>query len=156
MNAAPVSARSVSPSCVKAILPLPFATLFEGRTKRKLGDFFGLTRYGVNLTELAPGAISALQHHHSCQDEFIYVVQGQVTLILGAQEYVLDPGDCVGFKAGAGVAHQLVNRSAALVGYLEIGDRTVGDEVSYPHDDLKAVQSAGGVWVFRHKNDVPY
>jgi uncharacterized cupin superfamily protein len=156
MKQTPVSAALIPAPDKKTIYPPPYASLVEGRHKRKLGEFFGLTRFGVNLTQLAPGAISALLHHHSNQDEFIYILQGTPTLVLGEQEFVLNPGDCFGFKAGAGVAHQLVNRSAELAEYIEVGDRTEGDEVEYPNDDLKATQLPNGVWALTHKDGRPY
>lgn len=156
MKSIPVPAEIISPPSKKTIYPNPFASLVEGRTKRKLGDHFGLTNFGVNLTHLAPGAVSALLHHHSKQDELVYILQGTPTLMLDQQEYPLKPGDCMGFKAGTGVAHQLVNRSAEPAVYIEIGDRKEGDEVEYPHDDLKATQLANGVWSLTHKDGHPY
>ncbi|MGC9216567.1 chorismate mutase [Acidithiobacillus sp.] len=152
----PLPAQSVPPSAKKTNYPPPFADLVEGRMKRKLGDHFGLSHFGVNLTQLAPGAISALFHHHSRQDEFIYVLQGTLTLVLGEKEYQLRPGDCAGFPPGAGVPHHLVNRSGEEALYLEIGDRSVGDVVEYPHDDLKAMQLADGKWVFTHRDGQSY
>ena len=128
----------------------------EGRTKRKLGEHFGLTNFGVNLTQLAPGSISALFHHHLKQDEFVYILQGSPTLLFGEEEFTLQPGDCIGFKAGTGMAHQLVNRSAEPVVYIEVGDKTAGDEVDYPNDDLKATQLSGGSWALTHKDGRPY
>ena len=156
MQQTPVSAELIPPPKTKTIYPPPYATLVEGRQKRKLGEFFGLTNFGVNLTQLTPGAISALLHHHAKQDEFIYILQGTPTLVLGEQEYVLHPGDCYGFKAGAGVAHQLINRSAGMAVFIEVGDRTEGDEVEYPNDDLKATQLPNGAWALTHKNGLPY
>jgi uncharacterized cupin superfamily protein len=152
----PISAKSVSAPEGKTIYPEPYASLVEGRLKRKLGEFFGLTNFGVNLTHLSPGAISALAHSHLKQDEFIFVLEGSPTLILGEEEFTLNPGDCYGFKAGTGIAHQLVNRSKENVIYLEIGDRTPGDEVEYPNDDLKATQLTNGVWTLTHKDGRPY
>lgn len=153
---APVSAQTIPAPARKTIYPAPFAAVVEGRTKRKLGDHFGLTNFGVNLTELAPGAASALLHHHSMQDEFVYILQGTPTLVLGGQEFLLKAGDCMGFKAGAGMAHQLVNRSGEPVVYLEVGDRTAGDEVEYPDDDLKATLQADGAWAMTRKDGRPY
>lgn len=156
MKQSPISAKSISVPMGKTIYPEPYASLVEGRLKRKLGEFFGLTNFGVNLTNLSPGAISALAHSHSKQDEFIFVLEGTPTLVLGEDEFTLNPGDCYGFKAGTGIAHQLVNRSSESVTYLEIGDRTEGDEVEYPNDDLKATQSANGVWTLTHKDSRAY
>lgn len=156
MHDTPIAAASIPPPAVASIYPPPFAARVAGREKRKLGDFFGLTQIGANLTRLAPGAISALLHAHARQDEFIYILEGTPTLVLGEQEYPLKPGDCMGFKADTGIAHQLVNRSGADVLYLEVGDRSEGDEVTYPQDDLKATQLAGGVWRLTHKDGTPY
>jgi uncharacterized cupin superfamily protein len=152
----PISAFSISAQMGKTIYPEPFAGRVKGRLKRKLGEAFGLTHFGVNLTHLLPGSMSALAHSHSKQDEFIFVLEGTPTLVLGTEEFTLKPGDCCGFKAGTGVAHQLINRSEENVIYLEMGDRTEGDEVEYPNDDLKATQLTDGTWLFTHKDDRPY
>jgi uncharacterized cupin superfamily protein len=136
--------------------PEPFAGRVAGREKRPLGDLFGLTNFGVNLTRLAPGALSALRHAHSRQDEFIYVLEGEPTLVTNAGETSLKPGMCAGFKAGSGDAHHLVNRTNADVVYLEVGDRSAGDTAIYPDDDLQAVLSADGKYRYLHKAGRPY
>jgi len=97
--------------------PEPYASRMAARRKRPLGDLFGLTNFGVNLTRLPPGAVSALRHAHPKQDEFVYMLEGTATLITDAGETTLTPGMCAGFKAGSGDAHQLVNRSGADVVY---------------------------------------
>ena len=153
---APLSALEVSLPSRATSYPPPFDRLVAGRHKHKLGDHFGLKNFGVNLTILEPGAVSALAHHHSRQDEFIYVLEGNPTLVLGEREYRLEPGDCCGFPAGRGVAAQLVNHSEQAASFLEIGDRTAGDEVVYPNDDLQAVLSPDGRWRFTHKDGRPY
>ena len=135
--------------------PEPFASRMAGREKRPLGDLFGLTNFGVNLTRLAPNAASALRHAHSKQDEFIYILQGQPTLHTDEGRTRLSPGMCAGFKAGTGNAHHLINDTTEDVVYLEIGDRTPGDEGSYPDDDLKALLVEGR-WKFVHKDGTPY
>lgn len=135
--------------------PEPFASRMAGRQKRPLGDLFGLTNFGVNLTHLAPGAVSALRHAHSRQDEFIYILQGHPTLHTDEGSTPLAPGDCAGFAAGTGNGHRLVNETAQDVIYLEVGDRTEGDEAVYPDDDLKAVRF-DGQWRFAHKDGTPY
>ena len=135
--------------------PEPFASRMAGREKRPLGDIFGLANFGVNLTRLAPHASSSLRHAHSRQDEFVYVLAGHPTLHTDEGRVRLAPGMCAGFKAGSGNAHQLVNRTDSDVVYLEIGDRTPGDEGTYPDDDLKAVLVDGG-WQFVHKDGTPY
>lgn len=134
--------------------PAVFAAKMVGRTKQALGDFFDLQNFGVNLTELQPGARSSLLHYHTKQDEFIYVLEGHVTLILDETEYQLDVGMCCGFPA-MGAAHSLVNKSDKLVLYLEIGDRTEGDQGIYPKDDLMAHREDGS-WTFTHKDGRPY
>ena len=134
--------------------PEPFASRMKGRTKHPLGDLFGLASFGVNLTRLAPGAQSALRHSHSRQDEFLYVLQGRPTLITGGGRTQLQPGMCAGFKAG-GDAHHVVNETAEDVVYLDVGDRTPGDEGTYPDDDLQA-QFIDGKWRFTHKDGTPY
>jgi len=136
--------------------PEPFASRMAGREKRPLGDLFGLSNCGVNLTRLTPGGGSALRHAHSKQDEFVYVLEGCPVLITDQGETTLAPGMCAGMKAGSGNAHQLVNRSNEDVLYLEIGDRSAGDTVTYPDDDLQAVLSDEGKWQFVHKDGTPY
>lgn len=135
--------------------PPLLASLMNGREKRPLGERFGLTRFGVNYTVLAPGAISAFRHCHSQQDEFVYVLAGHPTLITDAGRVELAPGQCAGFPAGTGNAHQIRNDGAEAAVYLEIGDRTPGDEVRYPDDDL-AARVIDGQWIFSHKDGTPY
>ena len=139
----------------RSIYPEPFASRIIGREKKPLGDLFYLTNFGVNLTSLAPGALSSLRHAHSMQDEFIYVLQGNPVLVTDIGETQLHPGMCAGFKAGMGDGHQLVNRSSEDVVYLEIGDRTAGDSASYPDDDLQTIL-VNGNWQFNHKDGTPY
>jgi uncharacterized cupin superfamily protein len=156
-NASPplaVVASEVAPRSKPSNYPEPFASRVAGRKKRQLGDVFGLSNFGMNLTELAPGTQSALLHRHSKQDEMIYILQGNPTLRTDEDEEVLSPGMCAGFPAG-GRAHQLVNRTDEPVLYLEVGDRIAGDEGSYPEDDLKAVL-LDGAWVFTHKDGTRY
>lgn len=139
----------------QSLLPPEFNARLAGREKRPLGDPFGLKNFGVNLTRLAPGAISAFLHRHSAQDELIYILEGTPTLITDAGETALGPGMCAGFPAG-GTAHQLVNRSAADVVYLEVGDRTRGDQVTYPNEDLHGVMKPDGSWGFTRKDGTEY
>ena len=157
MNSTPVALRALdaAPRTKPSNYPEPFRSRMSGRIKRPLGDLFGLTNFGVNLTVVPPGKASALRHAHSRQDEFVFVVSGTLTLHTDAGETELTPGMCAGFKAGSGNAHRLVNTSAQEAVYLEVGDRTAGDEVSYPDDDLVA-ELRQGAWVFRHKDGTPY
>ncbi|MER0237358.1 cupin domain-containing protein [Fulvimarina sp. MAC8] len=134
--------------------PEPFKSRMSGRTKRRIGDLFGLANFGVNLTVLEPGAVSALLHRHETQDEFVYVIEGTATLVTDEGEVAMTPGMCAGFPA-KGRAHHLVNRSETPVKYLEIGDRSPGDSAEYPEDDLVAVWREGA-WVFTRKDGTTY
>ena len=131
--------------------PPDLAARVAGREKRPLGDQFGLTVFGVNLTRLAPGAWSALHHRHSRQDEFIYVLQGTPVLVTDAGETQLAPGMCAGFPAGD-TPHHLENRSTTDVLILEVGDRLPDDSVFYPNDDLAAAMGPDGKWRYTRKD----
>lgn len=151
-----VLAHTVPPRQKPSAYPEPFASMMKSREKRKLGDLFGLTNFGVNLTRLEPGAMSALRHAHTLQDEFVYILEGNPTLFTDEGAMEMSPGMCAGFKAGTGNAHHLVNQSEdETVVYLEVGDRTPGDSGTYPDDDLKA-DMVDGAWAFSHKNGEPY
>jgi uncharacterized cupin superfamily protein len=149
-----ITALDIPPRTKPSNYPEPFASRMKNRTKRQLGDFFGIQKFGVNLTELAPGGESSLLHKHSVQEEFIYILSGHPTLIFENEEVELSPGMCAGFTP-SGPAHSLVNRSKEVVLYLEVGDREQGDVGTYPADDLKAVM-VDGKWVFTHKDGSPY
>ena len=150
-----ILANEVAPRTKQSIYPSQFIARVQGREKRQLGEAFGLRNFGVNLTRLAPGAVSALRHAHTLQDEFIYVLQGHPTLHTNAGATQLSPGMCAGFKAGSGDAHQLANETNDEVVFLEVGDRTAGDTVTYPDDDLQA-NMVGGQWQFSHTDGTPY
>ena len=149
-------ATEVAPRKTKSNYPESFAARLGGRIKRPLGDAFGLTIFGVNLTTLQPGAMSALRHAHTSQDEFVYILEGAPTLITDAGETQLKPGMCAGFKCGTGDAHHLLNRGSSDVVYLEIGDRTLGDGADYPDDDIVAIKTADGTRKFTRKDGTPY
>jgi uncharacterized cupin superfamily protein len=137
------------------IYPPAFAKGFEGRVKRALGNAGGLTQFGVNLTTLEPGAMSAQRHWHAREDEFIYVLDGELTLITDAGEEVLGPGMAAAFPAGEPDGHHLVNKSAKPASYLEIGTRSADEDAEYPDIDLRLQKRAGKV-VFTHKSGEPY
>jgi uncharacterized cupin superfamily protein len=145
---------SEAPGRSSSAYPEALAARVAGRFKRPLGELFGIESFGVNLTTLEPGAQSALKHRHKVQDEFVYVLSGELVLAHDGGESVLTAGMCAGFRHG-GSAHHLVNRSAAAAIYLEIGDRQPGDAAEYPDDDLVAARS-GDRWLFTHKNGDPY
>jgi uncharacterized cupin superfamily protein len=148
-------ALDITPPPKQTGYPQPFLALVAGREKRRLGDHFGLTRYGINLCRIKPGSVSSMRHCHSAQDEFVYVLEGSPTLVTNAGAMALSPGMCAGFKAGSGDAHHLRNDSSSEVWYLEIGDRSVGDLVVYPDDDLALIE-ANENFVYTHKNGDPY
>ncbi|WP_237154577.1 cupin domain-containing protein [Oryzibacter oryziterrae] len=150
-----IRAAEAAPRLKPSNYPEPFFSRMGKREKRQLGDLFGLKNFGVNLTRLAAGGESALMHRHSRQDEFVYILEGHPTLVTDAGEVQLEPGMCAGFAA-AGLAHQLVNRTAADVVYLEIGDRTPGDSADYPVDDIAAALGGDGKWIFTHKDGTAY
>jgi uncharacterized cupin superfamily protein len=148
-------AAEVPPRPAKTIYPEPFAARVAGREKRILGDLFALKNFGVNLTRLAPGAMSALRHAHTKQDEFVYILQGKPTLHTDEGATQLTPGMCAGFRAGTGNAHHLVNETANDVLYLEIGDRTPGDSATWPDDDLVLTEVEGKRKLV-HRDGTPY
>lgn len=150
-----ISAIDIPPRTKPSVYPEPFFSQMKGREKRQLGDFFGLTNFGVNLTRLVPGGVSALRHAHTKQDEFIYILQGSPALQTDEGLTRLAAGMCAGFKAGTGNAHRLVNDTNEEVIYLEVGDRTPGDSASYPDDDICA-NMVNGQWQFTHKDGTPY
>lgn len=150
-----INAAGIAPRTRPSIYPEPFASRVVGREKRQLGDVFGLKNFGVNLTRLAPNAVSALRHAHSKQDEFVYILHGRPTLQTDEGRVQLSQGMCAGFRAGTGNAHNLINETAEEVTYLEIGDRTPGDEATYPDDDLQA-SHVNGKWQFAHKDGTSY
>lgn len=150
-----VVANNVPARAKGSVYPEPFASLMLGREKHALGDAFGIKKFGVNLTRLAPNACSALLHQHKLQEEFIYILEGEPILVTENKEIQLCPGMCAGFIPEGG-AHQLINRTQSDVYYLEIGDREKGDSVKYPHDDLVAVFGSDEKWGFTHKNGQPY
>jgi uncharacterized cupin superfamily protein len=129
--------------------------LVAGRRKQALGDALGLQTFGVNLVTLEPGALSALRHWHTRQDEFIYVLEGEVTLVTERGEQVLGAGHCAGFPAGRADGHQLLNRGSVAAVYLEVGDRLPGDRAHYPEADLEA-RAGRGAYALFHKDGTPY
>ena len=143
------------PNKTSSNYPEQFKPLVAGRSKKRLGDAAGLKNFGVNLVKLPPGSCSALRHWHTKQDEFIYILSGEITLVTNAGEQILTAGMAAGFTAGVADGHHLINRSNAVSVYLEIGDRTLGDQVNYPDIDLVANDSPNG-WSFTHKDGSLY
>ncbi len=120
------------PSQSSTNYPDEFKPFVAGRIKQRLSDFAGLNNFGVNLVKLEPGSYSSIRHWHSHQDEFIYILEGELTLITDAGAEVLTPGIAAGFPAGEANGHHLVNNSSTVAIYLEVGDRTPNDSATYP------------------------
>lgn len=139
----------------RGVYPGPLSAITEGRGKRGLSDEAGLTQFGVNLTRLTPGAASAHRHWHENEDEFVYMLEGEVVLVEDAGETVLRPGDAAGFKAGVADGHHLVNRSGGDALFLEVGTRAATERAHYPDVDLAVTKGPDG-WLFTKKNGEPY
>jgi uncharacterized cupin superfamily protein len=133
--------------------PKEFAPVIAGREKQKIGDSVGLTQFGVNITRIKPGAASALSHWHEQEDEFIYMLEGELVLLENGDEIVLKPGDAAGFKAGRSIAHCLVNRSARDAVYLEVGTRAKSERVHYPDVDFMMERDENGRRHFRKSGE---
>ncbi len=143
----PVDARST--------YPIAFAKVVAGRERKRLGNAAGLDQFGVNLTTLKPGAASSLRHWHENEDEFVYVLEGEVVLIEDGGETVLGPGDAAGFRANHPNGHHLVNKSSRDAIFLEIGTRAKRERAEYSDVDLQVIRDEGGVR-YTHKNGEPY
>jgi uncharacterized cupin superfamily protein len=139
----------------KSVYPQPYNHVTDGREKAALGNVAGLTQFGVNLTRLKPGAASALRHWHENEDEFVYVLEGEIALIEDSGVTILKPGDAAGFKAGVSNGHHLVNKSQADAVYLEIGTRAATERAHYPDVDLMFERDAHGMRCL-HKSGEPY
>ncbi len=133
--------------------PAPFDKPAAQRSRQRVGDAGGLTQFGVNLLRLPPGAWSSQRHWHSGEDEFVYVISGEVTLITNRGEEILRAGDCVAFPCSARDGHHLINRSDALVMCLEVGTRGRDDFVDYPDIDMVFDHKVG--WYTR-RDGTPY
>ena len=142
-------------SVVGTLYPPPFDEPCRARERTKLGDVAGLTQFGVNLLRLPPGAWSSQRHWHTGEDEFVYVVSGEVVLVTDAGEEVLHTGDAAGFAANDGNGHCLQNRSAREAIVLEIGSRVAGSVGHY--SDIDMVAPAGGKpAIYTHRDGTPY
>jgi uncharacterized cupin superfamily protein len=142
------------PEIIGTLYPPPFDKPCRARGRRKLGDAAGLTQFGINLLRLPPGAWSSQRHWHTEQDEFVYVISGEVVLTTNAGEEILKAGDCAGFKASDRDGHNLQNRTQTDVLVLEIGTRTKTERAEYPDIDLVADTASGAKYL--HKDGTPY
>jgi len=136
-----------------ASYPKEFAPVISGREKRRIGDAAGLTQFGVNITRITPHSASALRHAHEQEDEFIYVIEGELVLQENDGETVLKPGDAAGFKAGSGNAHCLINRTDRDAVYFEVGTRAKSERVQYPDVDFVMERDEQGRRFFRKSGE---
>jgi uncharacterized cupin superfamily protein len=135
--------------------PEPHRRPCMAREKRRLGEAGGLTHFGVNLVRLPPGTLSSMRHWHSHEDEFLYVLEGELVLVTDDGEQVLKPGMCAGFPAGKADGHHLANRTDKDAVYLEVGDRSDKDVVEYSDIDMRGFAEPGGFRYMR-KDGTPY
>jgi len=142
------------PVNIGTFYPPPHDRPCRARERRKLGDAAGLTQFGVNLLRLAPGVWSSQRHWHTGQDEFVYVLSGEVVLVTDTGEEILNAGDCAGFKAGDTDGHHLQNRSDTDALLLEIGTRVSNDSGEYP--DIDMAFQMGGPAMYTRKDGTPY
>jgi uncharacterized cupin superfamily protein len=134
--------------------PPPFDRPCAGRKRQRLGDAAGLSDFGVNLLRLPPGTWSSQRHWHSAEEEFVYVLEGELVLVTDAGEEILRAGDCAGFTAGIHDGHHLQNRTDRDAVVLEVGSRKPeDDEGDYPDIDLRFLKGDGG---YVHKDGRPY
>ncbi len=158
MNKTKLTPPAIDPTAIAprkgSAYPAEFAGQVAAREKRALGDAAGLTQFGVNLVTLPAGAWSSQRHWHTREDEFIYVLEGEITLVTGEGEQVLGPGAAAGFKAGVADGHQLMNKSDKPARYLEVGTRDKTDECEYPDIDMRR-SLVDGERVFTRKNGAP-
>lgn len=136
--------------------PEPWASACGEREKRALGDVLGLNAFGVNLVRLPPGALSSQRHWHSHEDEFVYVLEGELTLVTDSGKQRLAAGMAAGFPAGKGDGHHMMNEGNEWAVYLEVGSRSLDDEVTYPDIDLALTNGRHGKRRFTHKDGTPY
>jgi uncharacterized cupin superfamily protein len=128
----------------RTFYPVPFDRVVMGRLRRRLGVAAGLDQFGVNLTTLKPGAASALRHWHEKEDEFVYLLEGELVLVEDGGETALTAGDAAGFKANSGNGHHLINRSDRDAVLLEIGTRSKHERVEYADVDMLVIRDEAG------------
>jgi uncharacterized cupin superfamily protein len=133
--------------------PKEFAPVISGREKQRIGDAVGLTQFGVNITRIKAGSASALRHWHEQEDEFIFMLEGELVLKENDGETVLKPGDAAGFKAGSGIAHCLINLTTRDAVYLEVGTRSNSERVHYPDVDFMMERDATSRRFFRKSGE---
>lgn len=145
--------RSTVPVRRGSSYPAPHGAPCAARMRQALGDAGGLNDFGVNLLTLPPGIWSSQRHYHSAEDEFVYVLSGEVVLVTDAGEEILRAGDCAAFPKGSANGHHLVNRSAAAAQCLEVGTRAADDVTVYPDIDMMIGPATG--W-YAHRDGALY
>ena len=138
------------------IYPTPYAQGFDGRIKKALTSLLGLTQFGVNIVTLEPDCVTSQRHWHENEDEFVYVIDGEVILETDAGETIMTAGMATGFPAGVPDGHRIINRSGKPATILEVGTRAKTDKVTYSDIDMKAEKSETGQWRFLYKDGKPY
>lgn len=151
----PIIDQSKCPVKTGSIYPEPYATMMQGRSSLRLGDAGGLTQFGANLVMLDPGALSSLRHWHQNEDEFVWVVEGECTLVQDAGETVMRPGDCAAFPAGSTDGHHFVNRTDRPAKFLVVGTKAKHEVATYSDVDLR-VEIGGGKASFTYKDGTPF
>jgi uncharacterized cupin superfamily protein len=131
--------------------PAPHAAEMKKRWSKRLGDIAGLTQFGVNLVTIEPGGMSSLRHWHEVEDEFLYMIEGELVLVENGSETVMNAGDMAGFKAGDPNGHHLVNRSQADAKFLVVGTRSPNETAHYSDIDMIFQRKDGRGW-FTHRN----
>ena len=140
------------PERTGTLYPADLGERCKTRGKRAIGNELGLTHFGVNVVRMEPGSWSSLRHWHSHEDEFVYVLEGELTLVTDEGEQRLGPGMAAGFPAGVANGHHLVNRGSVTARYLEVGSRALDDQVDYADVDLHFSRTT----MFTHKDGRPY
>ncbi|NOU13036.1 MAG: cupin domain-containing protein [Methylococcaceae bacterium] len=153
-NRIPITAEEI-PSDSVIDYPEPFRSRMGRGNWRALGNHFGLTQFGVSFETLQPYAQSSVRHWHTLSDEFVYMIEGELTLITDDGEFILSPGMCMGFKAGEKNAHHLINKSHAVAKFMVVGSRAPRDLAFYPDDDLAWSDTEHGR-IAVHKDGSPY
>lgn len=151
----PVIDQTKCPVKTGSIYPEPYASMMQGRSSLRLGDAGGLTQFGANLVMLEPGALSSLRHWHLNEDEFVWIVEGECTLVQDAGETVMRPGDCAAFPAGSSDGHHFINRSDRPARFLVVGSKAKHEVATYSDVDLM-VEMEGGKARFTHKDGTEF
>ncbi|PZR00645.1 MAG: transcriptional regulator [Cereibacter sphaeroides] len=138
-----------------SIYPEPYASMMAGRSSLRLGQAGGLTQFGVNLVTLEPGALSSLRHWHQCEDEFVYVTEGECVMVIDSGEHVMRRGDCAAFPANDGDGHHFINRTDKVARFLVIGSKAPKEVATYSDVDF-VLHVEDGQSRFTYKDGTPW